>query len=536
MQTSPSQHEQPDIPADVLARRWAILALLCINLVIVVIGNTSLNVAIPRLSEDLHASNTALQWMVDSYSLVFAGLLLTAGSLGDRFGRKGALQLGLVIFALSSLAAAMSHSSGQVIAARAVMGLGGAFVMPSTLSMISNVFPIEERPKAIAIWAGVAGAGGAVGPLASGFLLGHYWWGSTFLVNIPIILAAIVFGRFLLPKSSDPTDAPLDFVGAVLSILGMSALVYAIIEAPGHGWLSGQSLVTFGIAVVVLGAFALWERSLDQPMLDLSFFADRRFSISSAGIMLLFFALFGTLFLATQYLQLIAGYSPLESGVRLLPQSVVMVLLAPQAPKLVMRFGANRVASAGLIVIAASLSTLAAWGSGTSYAFILGSLVVMAAGMAFTMAPLTAELMGSIPPAKAGVGSAMNDTTRELGGALGVALFGSIVTGQYATGIAHRLAAFPADIRAIAGTSLSTAVSLAHSPSQIGTATGRTILTAAEDSFLHGFHLAALLGALALAIAAVIVFMLLPPLEFGPVASGDDEIDDDELQDATEPA
>jgi EmrB/QacA subfamily drug resistance transporter len=546
MHTSRPQHEQPDIPADVLARRWTILGLLCLNLVIVIIGNTSLNVAIPRLSEDLGASNTALQWMVDAYSLVFAGMLLTAGSLGDRFGRKGALQLGLAIFGVASLAAAMSQSSGQVIAARAVMGLGGAFVMPSTLSMISNVFPEGERAKAIAIWAGVAGAGGAIGPLASGFLLGHFWWGSTFLVNIPIIAAAILIGHFILPKSSDPTDAPLDLVGALLSILGMSALVYAIIEAPEHGWLSPESFLTFGIAVVLLTVFALWERSLDQPMLDLSFFADRRFSVSSGGIMLLFFSLFGTIFLATQYLQLIAGYSPLEAGVRLLPQSIVMVALAPQAPKAVNRFGANVVAGAGLFVIAASLALLAVWGAGTSYAFILGSLIVMAAGMAFTMAPLTAELMSSIPPAKAGVGSAMNDTTRELGGALGVALFGSIVAGQYASGIADRLASFPADIRAVAGTSLSTAMSLAQSPGQVGTASGRAIQSAAESSFLDGFHLASVLGAVSLAVAGVLVIRLLPSSRFDPlvaegagVGSGDEPdlpgVEGDDLERAANP-
>jgi EmrB/QacA subfamily drug resistance transporter len=545
MHASLPTHEQPEIPADVLARRWAILALLCLNLVIVIIGNTSLNVAIPRLSEELGASNTALQWMVDSYSLVFAGLLLTAGSLGDRFGRKGALQLGLVIFAVSSLAAAVSSTSGQVIAARAVMGLGGAFVMPSTLSMISNVFPEGERARAIAIWAGIAGAGGAVGPLASGFLLDHFWWGSVFLVNIPIIAAAVVVGRFLLPRSSDPTDAPLDPVGAVLSVLGMSALVYAIIEAPLHGWSSGGSFVTFAVAAVLLAAFALWERRLDEPMLDLSFFADRRFSVSSGGIMLLFFALFGTIFLATQYLQLIIGYSPLESGVRLLPQSLVMAGLAPQAPKAVGRFGANRVAGGGLVLIAVSLATLAAWGADTSYAFILGGLIVMAAGMAFTMAPLTAELMSAIPPAKAGVGSAMNDTTRELGGALGVALFGSIVAGQYASGIAERLASLPDDLRHVAGTSLSTAVALAQSPGQAGTEAGRAIRTAAERSFLDGFHLASLLGAAVLAVAAVLVFRLLPSRRDDPLVAGAPATDPDPdpdpgagagLQDAADPA
>jgi EmrB/QacA subfamily drug resistance transporter len=506
----------------VVARRWWILALLCLSLIIVIVGNTSLNVAIPRLSEDLRATTTDLQWMVDAYSLVFAGLLLTAGALGDRYGRKGALQIGLVIFGLASAAAAVSSSSGQIIAARAVMGLGGAFVMPSTLSMITNVFPAHERAKAIAVWAGISGAGAAIGPIGSGFLLQHFWWGSVFLVNLPIIATALVAGWFLLPKSSDPTEAPLDPVGAVLSVVGMSALIYAIIEAPNHGWLSGTSFALFGFAIAALAGFGVWERSRAHPMLDLSFFADRRFSVSSSGIMLLFFALFGTLFLSTQYLQLVLGYSPLEAGVRLLPQSIVMASLAPQTPKLVTRFGANRVATMGLLLLSGSLASLALWEASTSYLQIVLSLVLMAAGMAFTMAPLTAELMSAVPPAKAGVGSAMNDTTRELGGALGVALFGSIVAGQYASGIASKLSALPADLRDIAGISLSNAVRLAQGVG-LDASTARAIRDAAQQSFLSGFHLAALLGAAVLATAAVFVFRLLPALRFDPPALHTDD-------------
>jgi EmrB/QacA subfamily drug resistance transporter len=461
--------------------------------------------------------------MVDAYSLVFAGLLLTAGALGDRYGRKGALQIGLLIFGLASAAAAVSDSSSQVIAARAVMGLGGAFVMPSTLSMITNVFPAHERAKAIAVWAGISGAGAAIGPIGSGFLLQHFWWGSVFLVNLPIIATALIVGRFLLPKSSDPTEAPLDPVGALFSIVGMSALVYAIIEAPNHGWLGTESFLLFGFAAVVLGGFAAWERSRRHPMLDLTFFADRRFSVSSSGIMLLFFALFGTLFLATQYLQLVIGYSPLEAGIRLLPQSIVMATLTPQTPKLVRRLGANRVAAMGLLLVSISLASLALWDAGTPYLQIVLSLILMAGGMAFTMAPLTAELMSAVPPAKAGVGSAMNDTTRELGGALGVALFGSIVAGQYASGIGSRLSTLPADLREIAGTSLSTAVALAKTPGRfnagVDSATSRLIETAAKHSFLDGFHMAALLGAAVLFVAATFVFRLLPSLSTDPLVS-----------------
>jgi EmrB/QacA subfamily drug resistance transporter len=512
-------HEQPEISQEVLDRRWAILALLCVSLVIVIVGNTSLNVALPRLSSDLDASTTDLQWMVDAYSLVFAGFLLTAGALGDRYGRKGALQLGLAIFALSSLAAAFSDDANQVIAARAVMGLGGAFVMPSTLSILTNVFPYNERARAIAIWAGVAGAGAAIGPITSGFLLEHFWWGSVFLVNIPIIAGALIVGRWLLPKSSDPTNAPLDFVGAALSVAGLSTLVYAIIEGPNHGWGSAESFAWFGASAVILVVFALWERSRREPMLSIELFSDRRFSVSSTGIMLLFFSLFGTLFLATQYLQLVVGYSPLEAGVRLLPQSIVMVIVAPQTPKLVVRFGANRVAGFGLALVSGSLALLMLFQQDTPYLQMILTLMVMAAGMAMTMAPLTAELMSAVPPAKAGVGSAMNDTTRELGGALGVAVLGSIVASRYASEIGDQLAGLPDQLRELAATSLSAAVHISDLVPGIDTSTADQIGDAGRDAFLTGFHTAALIGAVVMATAAIVVFRLLPALRFDPVVS-----------------
>lgn len=504
-------HAQPDIPEDVLARRWGILALLCTSLIIVIVGNTSLNTALPRLSEDLGASTTDLQWIVDAYSLVFAGLLLPAGALGDRYGRKGALQLGLGIFAVSSLAGAFADQPEQVIAARAVMGLGGALVMPSTLSIIANVFPAEERARAIAIWAGISGAGAAVGPVASGFLLEHYWWGSVLLVNLPIILVALLAGHFVLPKSKDPGEASLDVVGAGLSIVGLSALVYAIIEAPHHGWLSAESAMWFGGAVVVLVVFAAWERRTEEPMLELSLFTDRRFSISTVGITLLFFAMFGMLFLSAQYLQLVLAYTPLEAGLRLLPMSFVMALIAPQTPKLVGRFGANVVAGVGLLLVTIGLLLISLWEAGTSYAQVLASLTVMAAGMAATMAPMTAEMMSSVPPAKAGVGSAMNDTTRELGGALGVAIFGSIVASRYADGIGERLAELPEELRELAASSLGAAIAIAGP--------GSPVADAATDAFIDGFRIASYAAAAALALAAVVVFRLLPSGRTDPLVS-----------------
>jgi EmrB/QacA subfamily drug resistance transporter len=277
--------------------RWKTLAVLCTSLLIVIIGNTVLNVALPTLQKPveqggLGASNTQVQWVVDAYGLVFAGLLFTAAALGDRFGRKGALQAGLVVFAAGSLVGAFADGPGMLIAGRAIMGVGAAFVMPSTLSILTNVFPARERAKAIALWAGISGSGAALGPIASGLLLEHFWWGSVFLVNLPIIAVALVAGWVFVPKSKDATHSPLDPLGAVLSIIGLSALVYAIIEGPHHGWLSAASIVWFGLAIVVLVAFCFWELRTRHPMLDLHLFQNPRFSVASGGITLVFLAMF----------------------------------------------------------------------------------------------------------------------------------------------------------------------------------------------------------------------------------------------------
>ena len=329
--------------------------MLCTSLIIVIVGNTVLNVALPTLQKPvdqggLGATNTEVQWVVDAYGLVFAGLLFTAAALGDRFGRKGALQAGLLIFAAGSVIGAIADSPGVLIAGRAVMGIGAAFVMPSTLSILTNVFPGRERAKAIAIWAGIAGSGAAIGPVASGLLLEHFWWGSVFLVNLPIIAVALIAGWVLVPKSKDSTETPLDPVGALLSIIGLSALVYAIIEGPHHGWVSVESLLWFGGAAITLVAFGLWEWRNRHPMLDLRLFRNPRFAVSSGGITLVFFAMFGTFFLLAQYLQGVLEYSPLGAAVRLLPISVVMMAVAPNTPKLVARFGADRVGMAGLLM------------------------------------------------------------------------------------------------------------------------------------------------------------------------------------------
>ncbi|MGH9272521.1 MAG: MFS transporter, partial [Ilumatobacteraceae bacterium] len=440
------------IDPDVYARRWRILAVLCASLIIVIVGNTVLNVALPTLADpdELGASNTELQWMVDAYALVFAGLLFTAGALGDRFGRKGALQAGLVVFAFGSLVGALAASSTQVIVGRSIMGLGAAFIMPSTLSILTNVFPGRERAKAIAVWAGISGAGAAIGPVTSGLLLERFWWGSVFLINLPIVAIALVACWRLVPRSKDSTASPLDPVGALLSIVGFSALIFAIIEGPNHGWTSPASLLWFTAAIVALGLFGWWEWRTRQPMLDLRLFRDRRFAVSSGGITLVFFAMFGTFYLMTQFLQFVIGYTPLQSAIRLLPFSVIMMTVAPQTPKLVGRFGTGRVASTGMGLIGLAMLGFVLFSPSTPYWYLLITICVMSGGMALTMSPMTTQLMSAVPRDRAGVGSAMNDTTRELGGALGVAVLGSLVTSQYTSALADTAAALPEEARELA--------------------------------------------------------------------------------------
>lgn len=513
------------IAPEVYHRRWQILAVLCSSLLIVIIGNTVLNVALPTMMQPvdrggLGADLTDAQWFVDAYALVFAGLLFTAAAIGDRFGRKQALQAGLVVFAIGSLIGALADSSAWVIAARVVMGVGAAFVMPSTLSILTNVFPASERAKAIAVWAGISGAGAAIGPIASGVLLEHYWWGAVFLINLPIIAVALVAGYILVPRSRDEEQTPLDPVGSVLSIVGLSALIYAIIEGPHHGWTSPTSLLWFTAAALALGAWAAWELRTPHPMLDLSLFKNRRFSVASGGITLIFFAMFGTFFMITQYLQGVLDYSPLGAAVRLLPISVMMMFVAPQTPRLVARFGANRVGAMGLTTLAISMVGISQFRTDTSYLQLVITMVVMAGGMAMTMTPMTTQLMVSVPLNRAGMGSATNDTTRELGGALGVAVLGSMVTSQYAASMGEVDGSLPARVReAVEGSVLAVRGLIDEGALPSDT----PLLGQAKSAFVDGLNLAAIVGAVVIVIAAFTVYKLLPSDRRTEAVVGDEE-------------
>ena len=481
-------------------RRWWTLGVLCLSLVMIVVANASLNVALPTLVKDLHAGSSSLQWIVDAYSLVFAGLLLTAGSLGDRYGRRLALNGGLVIFGAASGLAAFAGSSAQLIAARAVMGVGAALVMPATLSVLAHVFPPAERRQAIAIWAGFAGVGAALGGVTSGWLLQHFWWGSIFLTNVVVVAIALIAGAILIPSANEEHEPALDLVGALLSILGLGALVYAIIEAPTRGWLSGATLAAFVIATAILVGFARWELRAEEPMLDLRFFRNPQFAAAASSITLVFFVMFGMIFSMTQYLQLVLGYSPLQAGVRMLPWAAVYMISTRRSARIVERFGQRVVVSSGLVVVGAGLALLALSGLHANYPVLALSLVVSAAGMGLVTAPSTGAIIVSLPLNKAGVGSAVNDTTRELGGALGVAVMGSLVASLYRGDLpasAHAAnASLGAGLEAAAGLPGPARAALAH---------------AARAAYVHAFDITMLVAVGVALLAAALISRVLRP-------------------------
>jgi EmrB/QacA subfamily drug resistance transporter len=494
-------------PEVLYKRRWLTLLVLCISLIVITLDNTILNVALPTLAKPvalggLGASSSQLQWIVDAYTIVFAGLLLTAGSLGDRFGRYKGLTFGLAVFGLGSLASSFADSANVLIFTRATMGIGAAFIMPATLSIITNVFTDPtERGKAIGVWAGVSALGIGLGPITGGVLLSHFWWGAVFLVNVPVVIAGLVLGYFFVPESRDPSKPRLDPVGALLSIGALTAILWAIIEAPAKGWTAPVILGSFALGAAILAAFLFWELHSSHPMLDMHFFENPRFTAASAAITLTFFALFGTLFLLTQYLQSVLGYSTVEAGAVLLPQAAVIMIGAPSSSIWVRRFGNKVVVSTGLLIVSASLFGFLLFTPDTTVAVVIVVACVMGLGMANIMAPATDSIMGSLPRAKAGVGSAVNDTTRQVGGAVGVAVLGSILSSHYSSAIAHTL-----------GPGMNPA--LAEGVGQavgIGQAAGNTaIVDAAREAFVGGMHIAAVVAGCVTLIAAAGVAKFLP--------------------------
>ncbi|WP_432020622.1 MFS transporter [Streptomyces sp. 1222.5] len=416
-------------------QRWLILGVICLAQLTVLLDNTVLNVAIPSLTRELHAATSDIQWMINAYSLVQSGLLLTAGSAADRYGRKKMLIAGLALFGIGSLVAGLADSTPQLIAARAGMGVGGALLLTTTLAVAMQIFAPEEQPKAIGIWSAVNALGFAGGPLIGGFVLDHFWWGAIFLINLPVAglgLAAVVA---LVPESKAPRGDRPDLLGALLSTIGMAALVYAIISGPGHGWTSARVLGAAAVAVPALGAFAWWENRTDEPMLDLRFFADRRFTGAVAGAVLITFGMGGALFLLTQHLQSVLGYGPLEAGLRTAPLALTVVALnfTGIAAKWSARLGTPGSIALGMVLMSAGLVAIAEIDTG-GYAGTLAGLLLIGAGCAVANPAMAHAIMSAIPPERAGVGAGINGTLAEFGNGLGVAVLGAVLSSSVASG------------------------------------------------------------------------------------------------------
>ncbi|MGH9190559.1 MAG: MFS transporter [Acidimicrobiales bacterium] len=508
-------HEDPVIHR----RRWFLLGIMCLSLVMVVMSVAGLNVALPSMQRELHASSSELQWIVDAYALVFAALLLPAGALGDRFGRKRALLIGLVVFASGSAVGGSATGAAQIIAGRIITGIGAAFVMPATLSLLTTIFPPQERRKAIALWAGFAGAGGALGPIVSGALLERYWWGSAMLVNIPIVALVVAAVAIFSPTSRDPKATPLDPLGALLSLVGLASLVYGIIEGPEKGWSDPTVLVAFGFAAVGLTAFLLWERHCSHPMLPLHLFADRRMSVGSGVVTTAFFVMFGLFFLFTLYLQFVKGYSPLSAGLSTLPLAMTLVAVAPRSAALAERVGTGPVMASGFVLVAAGFAVLAFIDPTTTYPVLVVALVLLGAGMSLTAAPATGSIMSAVPQAKAGVGSAVNDTTREVGGALGIAILGSISNALYRSAIDLDGLVLPPPVKAAARESVGAATVLAERLPN-----GAELASRAGEAFTRAFNIASAVAVgLALVAAAVVaaVFSRRAEQEAAAVGAGE---------------
>ncbi|MEU4425912.1 MFS transporter [Actinoplanes sp. NPDC024001] len=480
-------------------RRWLILGVLCLSLLVVVVDNMVLNIAIPSLITDLGASSADIQWIIDAYVLVFAGLLLTAGSLSDRHGRRLGLVFGLIVFGGASALATICETPGQLIAVRGLMGAGAAFLMPGTLSILTTVFDDSERKKAIAIWSSVLMLGALGAPTLGGLFLEHFWWGSVFLLNIPIAILGIVAALLIIPESRGPATRP-DLIGAVTSMLGMTALVWGIISAPEHGWTSGQTLGGFTVAAVSLAVFGLWERHTDTPMLPLGLFRNRNFAGASFSIVLLGFSTGGVVLAITQYLQFVLGYEPLKAGTAFIPMLVTAMAFNGVGVVVDKRFGARVALSSGLLLMAAGFGVLASLSPEDGYLKLAVALVVMGMGSGIAAPAAVGTLLGALPPERAGVGSAVNDTVQQVGTALSVAVLGAVLTAAYRSGL-------PEGVTGPARESVGDALVVAA-------ATGDgSLARLAQNAFVDAISVTALVGVAGGIIASIVAASMLRPAE-----------------------
>ncbi len=489
--------------------RWLGLVFICVSLLVISLDNTVLNVALPAISLDLGASASELQWIVDAYILVFAAMLLTMGAVGDRIGRKRSLQFGVLWFGIFSLLAALSTSTTMLIGTRALLGIGGATIMPATLSLVTASFrEPRERAQAIAIWAAVFGFGLGVGPLIGGFLLEHYSWNSVFFVNLPVVATALIGGYIFLEDSRDENAPSPDIPGVLLSIGGLFALVYGIIQAGVDGWGATNVLVLFGVAAVVLSIFGWWEHRAPNAMLPLYLFRNMSFTGANVAMTMMMFGMFGATFFFSQFFQSVQGYTALQTGIRLFPMSLVIMFSAAMSARVSGRLGTKVTVGIGFLIAAVGMGFLSQVSSvGASYLSMLTGLIIMAAGMGVAMSPATDSIMGSVPVNKAGIGSAMNDTTRQIGGALGVAVLGTIMNNVYLNQVTGLKQQIPPEAYAAVTNSVQGAHAIA---TRIGAPAGSLITGMADKAFVSGMTEAMLIAAFFMAFASAFTFVVLP--------------------------
>jgi len=508
-----------DTDRNVYRRRWVILGVLITSLMAIVLDNTVLNVALKTIAEPgagLGASQSQLEWAINSYTLVFAGLLFTFGVVGDRIGRKRMLMIGLASFGLFSLLTAYSHTPDQLVWARAAMGLAAAAVMPQTLSIISNVFDPAERPRAIGIWAVAVGIGIAIGPIVGGLLLAHFWWGSVFLINVPFCAASVVAIALLVPESKNPNPGRIDFVGVLASIAGLVLLVYGIIQGGEKGsWVHPDVLGPALGGLAVLAFFAWYEARIRYPSLDVRLFRDPRLSSAIGALALVFFGMMGALFFLSFYLQSVRGYTPLRAGAFSLAFAVAQMLTAPRSAALVRRFGAKRVVASGLLLVTLALACYQLLNVTTPIWVLAVAFFIQGAGMGMVMPPATEAVMSVVPRERAGAGSALTNTARQVSGALGVAVLGSILAQAYRSELGPHLGALPAGVRSAATSSITASHAVA---ARLGPA-GRELARLADTSFVHAMHLTTLISAAITLLGALVVMRWMPGRAAAPVAA-----------------
>ena len=489
------------------ARRWWILGTLCLTLLGVMLANSSLNMALPMMAKDLTLSQLDLTWVVNVYTLVFASLLFVAGAVGDRYGRKLAMQIGLAVFTLGSLYAGfLAQTGAELIVSRVVMGIGAAFVMPTTLSIINNTFPKRERARAVAVWGAVAGVGMMFGSVVSGVLLEHFTWHSLFYFSASIAIIGLVANQYLAHESKDEKQTPVDWLGGLLSSLAIFGIVYGVTEAPSVGVTEPAVAASLVGGLVMLTLFVLWERRTKTPMLDMNLFKNRAFAISSLTLTLVFLAMSGVFFSMSQLMQLVMGYTPLESSLRTIPLMLPMMFLSPLVPTIVKKIGARTSIGIGLLLTSTAFVIMSTWTVDLTYAFLAMTMLIMMLGITLAMTPGTNILMASVPRNRSGMGSAMNDTTRELGGALGVAVLGAVLSASYEKEIAATAAKFPGAVGEALQSSLAVAMQVAD---KLGPMT-QQVIDAAQTAFMTGVSHSALIAAVIIFVAALIAFFGLP--------------------------